>query len=70
MNITIEQLESLLTQQKELVIEKLTGNSSQYNAGNTASQLNSLNINWEAMKKLGMTAQFPEEFKIIKKYSL
>ncbi len=66
--ITIEQLESMLCQQKKLVIDKLVGQSSQYNSTNTDGTISPLPIDETKFNQCGLGARFPDEFVTLKKY--
>lgn len=68
--ISIEDLQSLLNQQKRLVIEKLLSQTYSYNTesseGNTKSMQNINKANFEIV---GMQANFPDDFNVLEKYS-
>lgn len=66
--ITIQQLESLLNQQKEIVIEKLAGQSSYYNLESDGGHMKTLPINKDKFREAGIQARFPDEFVVLKKY--
>lgn len=66
--ITIQQLEALLDQQKELVIEKLLNSSSYYNGDNTDGVQSSLKINKERFEDSGRKSSYPHDFKVLTKY--
>jgi hypothetical protein len=68
-SMTLEDLERLLQEQIELVIDRFTGNSSSYNSNNTESTLSSLPIDWKSFKELGLSAKFPNDLIVLKKYN-
>jgi len=67
-SLTINQLESLLNQQKEMVIDKLSGQSSYYNLESDAGNSRTLPIDKDKFKLSGMQARYPNEFEVLKKY--
>lgn len=64
----IQDLESLLNQQKRIVIERLLGSTSAYNPESNDGHSKSMNIKKEVFEELGMTARYPQEFQTLKKY--
>jgi len=70
MKITVQQLRSLLNQQKELVIDKLASGGSYYNSENTQGMSKSLPIDKGLFYELGMKAPFPKDLEILEKYSV
>ena len=70
MEITIEQLERLLQEQKRITIEKLLGSTTYYNSENTDSVLKSLPIDKEKFIELGMKARFPDDIETLKRYNI
>ncbi len=66
--ITIDQLESLLRQQKELVIERLAGHTYYYNSKSTNGVAISLDIDKVKFEEIGLKARFPDDFIVLKKY--
>ncbi len=66
--ITIEQLESLLRQQKELVIERLAGHTYYYNSKSTEGVSIPLDIDKIKFEEIGLKTRFPNEFEVLKKY--
>lgn len=70
MEISIEQIEYLLREQKKLVIERLLGSSSYYNSTNTASTSSSLTIDEDRFRELGEKADLPKDIKILKSYGI
>lgn len=68
--ITIEQLESLLFEQKKLVAEKLLGMTYYYNSESTDGCSKSIgNIDSYKFKEVAFSSSLPDEFNILKKYS-
>ena len=70
MNITISisELEYLLRQQKEITIEKLLSCTYYYNEESTDGNLKSMAINKDKFKEVGLTAKFPSDVEVLKKY--
>lgn len=66
--ITITQLEYLLDQQKEITIERCMQNTSFYNSESTEGHMKSLPIDKEKFVKNGLTANYPHDFTVLKKY--
>lgn len=66
--ITLRQLEILLQQQKEIVSAHIAGNSYQYNTESTDGHLKTLPIDKDKMKRVGMSASFPDDFCVLKNY--
>lgn len=66
--MTIEQLESLLIQQKQITIERCLSNSYYYNMESTNGHSQSLKIDKEKFVENGMTAGYPNDFKVLKQY--
>ena len=66
--ITIQQLEYLLNQQKEIVIEKLRGCSYLYNKESTDSNAKSLPIDEAKFKNEGLKAAYPTDFNVLKRH--
>lgn len=66
--ISIQQLEALLDQQKEIVIEKLLNSSSYYNDDNTDGVQSSLKINKDRFEDAGRKSSYPHDFKVLTKY--
>lgn len=67
-NLTIEELEFLLDEQRKLTIEKCMSNTSYYNAKSTDGQSFTLDIDADKFRKNGMETRYPEDFRILKKY--
>lgn len=67
-NITLRQLEILLQDQKEKVIQHLAGNTYLYNPQSTDGSYKSIEINKDRFKEVGLKAEYPDEFKVLKKY--
>lgn len=70
MEITIEQLEYLLREQKRITIEKLLGSTTYYNSENTDAVLKSLPIDKEKFTELGMKARFPDDIETLRRYNV
>jgi len=68
MEITLEQLEDLLKQQKDIVIEKLLHSSSYYNGDNTPGRMNTLNIDEPKFIETGRRTPLPNDVEVLKKY--
>lgn len=67
-NITLRQLEILLNEQKEKVIEHLAGNTYLYNPESTNGSIKSIEIDREKFRAVGLKAQFPVDFQILKQF--
>lgn len=70
MEISIEQLEYLLSEQKKLTIERLLSSTSYYNSENTIGVSKSLPIDEEKFKELGMRARVPNDIEILRRYNI
>lgn len=69
MEISLEQLEQLLVEQKRLVIERLLTHTYVYNTNTTDSESVPLrDIDKIQFTKHGLGASFPNDFNILKKY--
>lgn len=66
--ITLEQLEKLLIEQKRIVIEKLSGRTGYWNADSTEGNYKTVNINMEKFRQQGMSADYPNDFNVLKSY--
>lgn len=66
--LTIEQLKSLLIEQKEITIEKCMGHSYYYNTESTEGVAKSLPIDKDKFKEQGMQARFPSDLTVLMKY--
>jgi hypothetical protein len=66
--ITIEDLERLLQEQKRITVEKCLSHNYFYNKESTEGHLKTLPIDEDKFKEQGMSANFPNEFNILKKY--
>lgn len=66
--ITVDQLELLLNEQKRITVNKCLEHNYVYNKESTEGNLISLPIDEEKFKKQGMGAKFPNDFEILKKY--
>jgi len=70
MEISLEQLENLLNEQKKIVIERLLGSTSYYNSTNTPSASSSLPIDKEKFTETGISARMPRDIEILKNYNV
>ena len=70
MEISIEQLEYLLREQKRLTIDQLLGSTTYYNSENTIGVLKSLPIDKDKFTELGMKAKLPNDIEILKRYNI
>jgi len=70
MEISLEQIEALLNEQKKLVVERLLGSTSYYNSTNTESVSSSLPIDKEKFTELGLKASLPKDIQILKNYNI
>ncbi|QYS85426.1 hypothetical protein JJC03_09260 [Flavobacterium oreochromis] len=68
MNFTIEQLEYLFKQQKELVVDRLLNSTGSYNNKTDSGNYVPLDINKEEFRKIAMSAKMPNDIEILKKY--
>jgi|WetSurMetagenome_2_1015567.scaffolds.fasta_scaffold1042832_1 hypothetical protein len=66
--MTLEQLESLLNEQKRITVEKCLGHNYYYNKESTDGHAKSLPIDEDKFKKQGMEAKYPNDFEVLKKY--
>lgn len=66
--ITLDQLKSLLNQQKEMVAEKLLGCTSYYNPESTAGHIKSMAIDKDKFKSMAMECKHPNDIIILDKY--
>jgi len=66
--LTLQQIERLLDEQKELTISVLLGCSSRYNKESTDSHYKTLPIDEERFKEQGMTAKYPKDIEVLKRY--
>lgn len=70
MKITLGQLETLLIQQKKLVVERLLSSTSSYNTNNTEGHIFTIdNIDKQKFESVGMATKFPDDVNILKKYT-
>lgn len=67
-SISIDDLERLLRMQKESVIKKLNQHTYYWNADSIEGKLIPVNINLDKFKEQGMSAEYPQEFEVLKKY--
>lgn len=70
MEISLEQLELLLKEQKRLVIEKLSQHTYMYNTESTDSHTKSLPIDKEKFMEIGMKTELPRDIQILKNYGI
>jgi hypothetical protein len=69
MEFTLEQIESLLNQQKKIVIDALLNRTSSYNSLNTEGRMSTIdNIDKEKFTKTGMETDFPKDILVLRKY--
>lgn len=68
MEITLEQLQDLLQQQKDIVIDKLLNTSSYWNGENTPGHMKSINIETSKFIETGRRTPFPNDVEVLKKY--
>lgn len=66
--ISIEDLEGMLNEQKRNVIDNLSGSSSYYNEESTDGHQKSLPIDKEKFYELGIKSRYPNDFNILKRY--
>lgn len=66
--MTIEQLQSLLFQQKIKTIEKCLTQTYFYNSESTESSLKNLPIDEAKFREHGLSAEYPQDFVVLKKY--
>lgn len=66
--ITISQLESLLNQQKTIVLKRLLDGTSYYNSESTPSHGKSLPIDKDKFMEFGEKADYPDDLNTLKKY--
>jgi len=67
-SLSLTQLECLLNEQKEIVIEKLLGNSGHYNLESDEGHYNSLPIDKEKFKTSGTESKYPYDVIVLLKY--
>lgn len=66
--LTLQELKSLLDQQKTITVEKCLSNSAYYNEESTESQAKSLPINPFKFKENGHACKYPSDFQVLTKY--
>lgn len=66
--MSVQELQSILDDQKRMVIEKLLIHSSYYNTESDASNYRTLPIDPDKFKDQGMKAGYPNDFEVLKKY--
>ncbi len=70
MDISLEKLEALLQEQKEITANHLLHNSYYYNQENTESTSKSLPIDKEKFLDIAMRSKLPNDIIILKKYDV
>ncbi len=68
LKITLEQLERLLNEQKNNVIERLSGHTYAYNKESTEGHYKDLPIDKEKFFEIGMKAEYPSDYETLKRY--
>lgn len=66
--MTLYQLQSLLDEQKRLVIDRLRSYSYLYNTNSTSGQSIPMTIDEEKMKEVGMKTSYPDAYTTLKAY--
>ncbi len=66
--ITIQDLEYMLREQKRITVEKCLSHSYIYNKESTDGNAVSLPIDEEKFKKWGMEARYPDDFNVLKRF--
>lgn len=66
--LTLDQLGILLDEQKDIVIEKLRGQSGYYNKESDDGNYRTMNIDEEKFKQVGREARYPSDYNVLKKY--
>jgi len=66
--MSLDQLKWLFEQQKQIVIERLLGSKSYYNAANTPGHQFSLDIDEEKFKEIGFKSRYPGDYEVLIKY--
>ncbi len=66
--MTIEQLERMLNEQKRITVEKCLGHNYCYNTESTEGHLKTLPIDEQKFKEQGMKAGYPNDFEVLKRY--
>lgn len=66
--MTIEELEQMLYEQKKITVEKCLSHNYIYNKESTDGHSKSLPIDEEKFKEWGMKASYPNDFNVLKKY--
>jgi len=66
--ITLEQLEWLLQEQKRITIEKCLSHNYIYNKESTEGCTKSLPIDNDKFKEWGMKSDYPKDFIVLKRY--
>lgn len=70
MEISIEQIEWLLAEQRKNVIEKLLNSTSYYNSESTDSHSKALTIDKDKFREIGDRAELPKDIQILKNYGI
>jgi hypothetical protein len=66
--LTLDQIESLLNQQKRKTIEKLLSHTYLYNTESSGDTYKSLTIDKDKFTDQGMESSFPDDIEVLKKY--
>ena len=66
--MTIEDLEKMLHEQKRITVEKCLLHNYIYNKESTEGHSKSLPIDEDKFKKHGMSAKYPNDFEVLKRY--
>lgn len=66
--LTIDELQQMLDEQKRIVIELLVGGSGYYNTESDDGHYRPLTIDIKKFKDQGMKASYPYDFGILKRY--
>lgn len=66
--MTVQELESLLHEQKRITVEKCLSHNYIYNKESADGCAKSLPIDEEKFKEWGMKANYPNDFNVLKKF--
>lgn len=66
--MTIEELQAILNEQKRITVEKCLSHNYCYNKESTEGNLKSLPIDEDKFKENGMSAKYPNDFDVLKRY--
>lgn len=66
--MTIEELERMLYEQKRITVEKCLSHNYIYNKESTDGHSKSLPIDEDKFKENGMSAKYPNDFEVLKRY--